>query len=112
MEPEAQRFIAESLHRNFIDHAEYPQTADIEQRCIRMLARLHPLDHKRVKAGTGTDHALARQRVPRPLTMFMPSVRCGGSRRRPPLPCSALDVDREQRSLQCVAGWHGSDSRY
>ena len=25
MEPEAQRIIAESLHRNFIDHAEYPQ---------------------------------------------------------------------------------------
>src|SRR5215210_9032577 len=36
MEPEAQRVIAENLHRNFIDHAEYPQTAEIEQRCIRM----------------------------------------------------------------------------
>ena len=40
MEPEAQRVIAENLHRNFIDHAEYPQTAEIEQRCIRMLAEL------------------------------------------------------------------------
>jgi glutamate decarboxylase len=40
MEPEAQRIIAENLHRNFIDHAEYPQTAEIEQRCIRMLADL------------------------------------------------------------------------
>jgi glutamate decarboxylase len=40
MEPEAQRIIAENLHRNFIDHAEYPQTAEIEQRCIRMLANL------------------------------------------------------------------------
>src|SRR5680860_79879 len=40
MEPEAQRVIAENLHRNFIDHAEYPQTAEIEQRCIRMLASL------------------------------------------------------------------------
>jgi glutamate decarboxylase len=40
MEPEAQRVIAENLHRNFIDHAEYPQTAEIEQRCIRMLAHL------------------------------------------------------------------------
>ena len=40
MEPEAQRIIAENLHRNFIDHAEYPQTAEIEQRCIRMLASL------------------------------------------------------------------------
>ncbi len=40
MEPEAQRVIASSLHRNFIDHAEYPRTAEIEQRCIRMLADL------------------------------------------------------------------------
>jgi glutamate decarboxylase len=39
-EPDAQRIIAENLHRNFIDHAEYPRTAEIEQRCIRMLADL------------------------------------------------------------------------
>jgi glutamate decarboxylase len=41
MEPEAQRLIAEALHRNYIDHAEYPQTAEIEKRCIRMLADLY-----------------------------------------------------------------------
>jgi glutamate decarboxylase len=40
MEPEAQRVIAENLHRNYIDHAEYPQTAAIEQRCVRMIADL------------------------------------------------------------------------
>src|ERR1051325_6030909 len=40
MEPEAQQVIAGNLHRNYIDHAEYPQTAEIEQRCIRMLADL------------------------------------------------------------------------
>jgi len=40
MEPEVQEVIAENLHRNFIDHAEYPVTAEIEQRCIRMLANL------------------------------------------------------------------------
>jgi glutamate decarboxylase len=40
MEPEARQLIAANLHRNFIDHAEYPQTAEIEQRCIRMLASL------------------------------------------------------------------------
>ena len=41
MEPEAQQIIAANLHRNFIDHAEYPRTAEIEQRCIRMLADLY-----------------------------------------------------------------------
>ncbi len=40
MEPEARELIAANLHRNFIDHAEYPQTALIEQRCIRILAEL------------------------------------------------------------------------
>src|SRR3954452_4035212 len=40
MEPQAQRIIAGNLHRNFIDHAEYPRTAEVEQRCIRMLADL------------------------------------------------------------------------
>jgi glutamate decarboxylase len=40
MSPEARQIIEENLHRNFIDHAEYPQTAEIEQRCIRMIANL------------------------------------------------------------------------
>jgi glutamate decarboxylase len=41
MEPEAKEIIDANLHRNFIDHAEYPRTAEIEQRCIRMLADLY-----------------------------------------------------------------------
>ena len=40
MEPEARAVIDDNLHRNFIDHAEYPQTFEIQQRCIRMLAEL------------------------------------------------------------------------
>ncbi|KQV99370.1 hypothetical protein ASD08_47390 [Streptomyces sp. Root369] len=49
MKPEAQRLIAENLHRNFIDHAEYPISAEIEQHCVRnpdrvaALARCHRL---------------------------------------------------------------------
>jgi glutamate decarboxylase len=41
MEPEAQQLIAENNYRNFIDHAEYPISADVEKRCIRMLADLY-----------------------------------------------------------------------
>jgi len=41
MEPEADRIVTENLHRNFIDHAEYPISAEIEQRCVRMLADLY-----------------------------------------------------------------------
>ena len=40
MGPDVDLLIAKNLYRNFIDHAEYPQTAEIEQRCIRMLAHL------------------------------------------------------------------------
>jgi glutamate decarboxylase len=42
MEPEAERVIGRNLHRNYIDHAEYPRTAEIAARCVRML---HDLFH-------------------------------------------------------------------
>ena len=37
MEPEARLVIEENLHRNYIDHAEYPRTAEISRRCVRMI---------------------------------------------------------------------------
>jgi glutamate decarboxylase len=40
MEPEAQQVIAENLHRNYIDHAEYPRTAEVMKRCVRMVHNL------------------------------------------------------------------------
>src|SRR3954471_12014525 len=59
MEPEARRIIVENLHRNFIDHAEYPQTAEIEQRCIRILADLFHAPGKTTGARTqGSSEAI------------------------------------------------------
>ncbi|HZL48149.1 MAG TPA: glutamate decarboxylase [Solirubrobacteraceae bacterium] len=59
MEPQANRVIQESLHTNFIDHAEYPQTAEIEQRCIRMLADLYHAPGKTTGARTqGSSEAI------------------------------------------------------
>ena len=40
MEPEAEKLMMENLHKNFIDHDEYPQTEVIHHRCVNMLARL------------------------------------------------------------------------
>jgi glutamate decarboxylase len=40
MEPEAERLMAECAPKNMIDKDEYPQTAEIERRCVNMLARL------------------------------------------------------------------------
>jgi glutamate decarboxylase len=40
MEPEADKLMVESFGRNFIDADEYPQTTEIHNRCVNMLARL------------------------------------------------------------------------
>ena len=40
MEKEAEDIMTESLSKNFIDYEEYPQSADIQNRCCNMLARL------------------------------------------------------------------------
>jgi len=40
MEPEAERLIAECLDKNMIDKDEYPQTAEIESRCVGILSHL------------------------------------------------------------------------
>lgn len=37
MEPEARQVISENLHRNYIDHAEYPRTSEVMKRCVRMI---------------------------------------------------------------------------
>ncbi|MEY2514625.1 MAG: glutamate decarboxylase [bacterium] len=40
MEPAARVLMAECLDKNMIDKDEYPQTAELERRCVEMLARL------------------------------------------------------------------------
>jgi glutamate decarboxylase len=39
-EPQARKLIAETLDKNMIDKDEYPQTAELEMRCVNMLSRL------------------------------------------------------------------------
>jgi glutamate decarboxylase len=59
MGPDVDLLIARNLHRNFIDHAEYPQTAEIEQRCIRMLADLFNAPGETIGARTqGSSEAI------------------------------------------------------
>jgi glutamate decarboxylase len=40
MEPQATRLMTECFDKNMIDKDEYPRTADLELRCVRMLAQL------------------------------------------------------------------------
>jgi glutamate decarboxylase len=40
MEPQAEKLMAECFDKNMIDKDEYPQTAELEVRCVNMLSRL------------------------------------------------------------------------
>jgi glutamate decarboxylase len=40
MEPQAEKLIAEFSDKNMIDKDEYPQTAELEMRCVNILSRL------------------------------------------------------------------------
>ena len=51
MEPEAEKLMAETFDKNMIDKDEYPQTAEIEVRCINILARLFNADENEYPVG-------------------------------------------------------------
>jgi len=53
MEPEARALIGECLEKNVVDKDEYPQTAELERRCVAMLADLwHAPDPSAVGCST------------------------------------------------------------
>ncbi len=54
MEPEADRLMTESFGRNFIDADEYPQTTEIHNRCVNMLARLFNAPEQNAAVGCAT----------------------------------------------------------
>ncbi|KAL4757575.1 glutamate decarboxylase [Aspergillus foveolatus] len=58
MEDEAEKLMAESFSKNFIDYEEYPQSAEIQNRCVNMIARLFnaPTD-------SDTDHPMGTSTV-------------------------------------------------
>jgi glutamate decarboxylase len=54
MEPEADRLLADTANKNLIDQDEYPQTDEIHQRVISMLARLFNVPKEYRPMGTAT----------------------------------------------------------
>jgi glutamate decarboxylase len=54
MEPEATKLMAETFDKNMIDKDEYPQTAELELRCVHMLAKLWHSPDPENTAGTST----------------------------------------------------------
>jgi glutamate decarboxylase len=53
-EPEVHRLLEEALDRNIVDKDEYPQTAELERRCIRMVGELWHAPQPREPTGTST----------------------------------------------------------
>ncbi len=54
MDDEADRLYAATFDKNMIDKDEYPQTAEIESRCVRMLGDLWHAPHATESVGTST----------------------------------------------------------
>ncbi len=54
MDPEADKLYMETVDKNMIDKDEYPQTAAIEERCIRILADLWNSPHPYTTIGAST----------------------------------------------------------
>jgi glutamate decarboxylase len=54
MEPQAERLMAECFDKNMIDKDEYPQTAEIESRCVSILSRLWNAPVARQATGCST----------------------------------------------------------
>lgn len=54
MEPEAQQLIMNTLDKNAVDKSEYPQTAEIEERCVNIIANLWNADQRDEFIGTST----------------------------------------------------------
>ncbi len=54
MEPEAHKLMAETFDKNMIDKDEYPQTAELEMRCVHMLAELWNAPNAAETIGTST----------------------------------------------------------
>lgn len=58
MEEEAEKLMTEAFPKNFIDYEEYPQSAEIQNRCVSMIGRLFHApsgaDHSAGAVGTST----------------------------------------------------------
>ncbi|MEV0123754.1 glutamate decarboxylase [Streptomyces sp. NPDC050703] len=53
-EPQARRLMSECVQKNMIDKDEYPQTAELERRCVHMLARLWHAEAPQQATGCST----------------------------------------------------------
>lgn len=54
MDDQAHRIFSENINKNYIDQDEYPQTTELQNRCVNMLARLYHSPTHETAVGTAT----------------------------------------------------------
>ena len=54
MEPEARQLMSETFDKDMIDKDEYPQTAELEMRCVNILSRLYHATEEGKACGCST----------------------------------------------------------
>ena len=86
MEPQAERLMAECFDKNMIDKDEYPQTAELERRCVNILSQ--PLARPGGEQATG----LLDDRLER-----------GGDARRPGAQAPLAEATRAPRASRPTA---------
>lgn len=84
-EEEVEKLMAEALPKNFIDYEEYPQTADIQNRCVSMIARMfNAPTHDEEENAMGTSTVGSSEAIVhvsesiRPITIAKSCLRCWG----------------------------------
>lgn len=67
--------MAEALPKNFIDYEEYPQTADIQNRCVSMIARMfNAPTHDESENAMGTSTVGSSEAIVRILGSIWPTA--------------------------------------
>lgn len=65
--------MAEALPKNFIDYEEYPQTAEIQNRCVSMIARMfNAPTHKEDENAMGTSTVGSSEAIVRSSELISP----------------------------------------
>jgi glutamate decarboxylase len=92
VEPEAVALMAESLDKNIVDKDEYPQTAELESRCVAMLSDLWHAPKADVAIGTSTTGSSEAAMLGGLAAKFRWRARTGTSGAVPNLVCGPVQV--------------------
>ncbi|KAI9483723.1 MAG: glutamate decarboxylase [Benjaminiella poitrasii] len=102
MEEEAEKLMTENLSKNFIDYEEYPQSAELCNRCVNMIARLfHAPMHSAHEESLGCSTVGSSEAII--LATLAMKRRWQNARKEKGLPC---DKPNLIMGANCQVAWH------